>query len=101
MKKVKDFREQREFRHKVKMLPDWKKIIEYAHPDVLYEKYTRLDDCLMEAFKWDETPEGHEYWQRVYDSIETMPMQKCCNKWMRTSDTSHRYRCTKCKRTIQ
>lgn len=103
MKAIKDFREQKEWRYKIKLLPDYKKIIEYSLKEygndfIKFEKYCRLDDCLLDAFKWDKTPEGVEYWQKIVDSIQVMPLKKCCNTWMRTSDFQQTYRCIKCKK---
>jgi hypothetical protein len=102
MTKIKDYREQREFRYKIRLLPNWETVINYvSNKDILYKKYTRLDDCIIDGFKWDETPEGHKYWQRVCASIKFMPAKKCCKIYMRTSDVSQHYRCSKCKKTIK
>lgn len=27
---------------------------------------------LLNAFKWKDTPEGHEYWSNIYEKIDTV-----------------------------
>jgi hypothetical protein len=29
-----------------------------------------LSDAIIEAFYWDASPEGHDYWQKVYDKAK-------------------------------
>lgn len=99
--KIIDFEERKTFYIKVRLLPNYKRVLELSDPELFYEVYQKVQDCLIEGFKWDETEEGHEYWQSVYDSVEVVPKKICCNKKMRTSDLSKYYRCKICKKVIK
>lgn len=38
-------------------------------------------DFLGDAFIWDETPEGHDFWNYVYERVQDITdMSKPCNK---------------------
>jgi hypothetical protein len=32
--------------------------------------YEDLEDALISAFQWEHTPEGHYFWQDLYELIE-------------------------------
>lgn len=98
MSEIIDFRQCKKFKNKVELLPNYKKVLEYAEADVFGRSYSHLKDCLIEGFKWDETDEGYQYWQNVYDSITYAPVKNCCGERMRTSDFERTYRCLKCKK---
>jgi len=54
-------------------LPDWyrEKALNnaetYGTGHVIYED---LEDALISAFWWEDTPEGHYFWQDLYELIE-------------------------------
>lgn len=98
MMEIKDYRQTKMFRLKIRLLPNWKDVLNYANKRLLKKHYASLQDCLIEGFKWDETPEGHEYWQNIHDSIIWMPTKKCCDKWMRVNDAGQYYKCQVCNR---
>ena len=98
MTQIIDYRECKKFKNKIELLPNYKKILEYAEADVFGRSYSHLRDCLIEGFKWDETEEGVEYWQNVYDSINYAPTKYCCGEKMRASDLKKNYRCIRCQR---
>lgn len=37
--------------------------------DILSEKAEDLSDALLRAFIWIDSPEGHEYWDELEDSL--------------------------------
>jgi hypothetical protein len=93
---IKDFQERKIFKNKIKLLPNWEKVLEYSDKALHYEYYTRVDECLLDAFKWDDTPEGGDYWAKIYKSIKTVKYIKCCDKWTRGSDTAQHMKCNTC-----
>ena len=98
MTEIKDYRESKAFNYKIKMLKEWPKILQYSGAEVYDKHYTKLTDCLIEGFRWDKTPEGQEYWQRIHDSIKLMPSKKCCGKIMKPNDFGAYYKCRVCKK---
>ena len=61
-----------------KTLTDWintlpriirKKAFNNAHVNRLNLTYPSLDSALSDAFHFDQTPEGRDYWNQVYYKI--------------------------------
>ena len=86
---------------KAKGLPMYKEFIQLVEKDKRVQSYYNMKDMLLDAFKWDKTPQGHEYWQSVYDSIVLEEHPKCpkCNQigkvWL--LKTVNKHKCQKCK----
>jgi len=40
------------------------------------EKGNENTDCLMDAFVWEETKEGHLYWDNLYNAIEYFTLER-------------------------
>lgn len=79
--KIKDYRSSRVLTIKAKSLPMCEEFLKLVDEEKKLRKYNTLQDMLLDAFKWDSTPQGHEYWQQVHDSIEIIPHKPCpqCN----------------------
>lgn len=41
-----------------------------SNPKTLYDKEESFRYSLATSFMWSETPEGHEYWSKIYDKYE-------------------------------
>jgi hypothetical protein len=99
--KIIDYRRFNQLRTKAKDLPMYKDFISLVEKDKKVQCYNTLQDMLLDAFKWDKTPQGHEYWQSVYDSIVLEEHPKCpkCNQigkvWF--LKTINKHKCQKCK----
>lgn len=96
-----DYRRSNQLRTKARILPNYKEFIQLVEKDKRVQCYHTLQDMLLDAFKWDQTPQGHEYWQSIYDSIQVKdhphcPQCKCIGRvWL--LKTVNKYRCQKCK----
>jgi ribosomal protein L37AE/L43A len=79
--KIQDIKIKERVKTKAKFLPMGDKILKYTEFDVLEQEVRTYKDMLLMAFRWDSTPEGHDYWQSVVDSIEPPNMPTCpkCN----------------------
>jgi hypothetical protein len=56
-----------------KMLPEFyaeKAIANAKYVDTGHIIYADLEDALISAFFWTNTPEGHYFWQDLYELIE-------------------------------
>ena len=99
--KIIDYRRFNQLRTKAKDLPMYKDFISLVEKDKRVQSYYNMKDMLLDAFKWDKTPQGHEYWQSVYDSIVLEEHPKCpkCNQigkvWF--LKTVNKHKCQKCK----
>jgi hypothetical protein len=99
--KIIDRRRDEQLGTKAKALPMYKEFISLVEKDKKVQCYNTLQDMLLDAFKWDKTPQGHEYWQSVYDSIVLEEHPKCpkCNQlgkvWL--LKTVNKHKCQKCK----
>jgi len=40
------------------------------------EKGNENTDCLIDAFVWDETKEGHKYWLELENAIEFFTLER-------------------------
>jgi hypothetical protein len=99
--KIIDYRRDEQLGTKAKGLPMYKEFIQLVEKDKRIQSYYNMKDMLLDAFKWDKTPQGQEYWQSVYDSIVIADHPKCpqCNtigkvKLLKTLD---KHKCNKCK----
>jgi hypothetical protein len=102
--KIIDRRRDEQLGTKAKGLPMYKEFIQLVEKDKRVQSYYNMKDMLLDAFKWDKTPQSHEYWQSVYDSIVIADHPKCpqCNtigkvKLLKTLD---KHKCNKCKITF-
>jgi hypothetical protein len=102
--KIIDRRRDEQLGTKAKALPMYEEFIQLVEKDKRVQSYYNMKDMLLDAFKWDKTPQGHEYWQSVYDSIVIADHPKCpqCNtigkvKLLKTLD---KHKCNKCKITF-
>jgi len=99
--KIIDRRRDEQLGTKAKGLPMYKEFIQLVEKDKRVQSYYNMKDMLLDAFKWDKTPQGHEYWQSVYDSIVLEEHPKCpkCNQlgkvWL--LKTVNKHKCQKCK----
>ena len=99
--KIIDRRRDEQLGTKAKALPMYKEFIQLVEKDKSVQSYYNMKDMLLDAFKWDKTPQGHEYWQSVYDSIVLEEHPKCpkCNQlgkvWL--LKTVNKHKCNKCK----
>jgi len=99
--KIIDRRRDEQLGTKAKALPMYKEFIQLVEKDKRVQSYYNMKDMLLDAFKWDKTPQGHEYWQSVYDSIVLEEHPKCpkCNQlgkvWL--LKTVNKHKCQKCK----
>ncbi len=102
--KIVDIQITEETRIKAKRLPMYFEFMINCPKEKYLNKHFTLKTMLLDSFKWDSTPEGHEYWQRVYDSIEVKQMKLCpqCNTRgkVRFLKTNQNYKCDKCKITF-
>jgi hypothetical protein len=102
--KIIDRRRDEQLGTKAKALPMYKEFIQLVEKDKRVQSYYNMKDMLLDAFKWDKTPQGHEYWQSVYDSIVLVEHPKCpkCNQmgkvWL--LKTVNKHKCNKCKITF-
>ena len=102
--KIIDRRRDEQLGTKAKGLPMYKEFIQLVEKDKRVQSYYNMKDMLLDAFKWDKTPQGHEYWQSVYDSIVLEEHPKCpkCNQigkvWL--LKTVNKHKCNKCKITF-
>ena len=102
--KIIDRRRDEQLGTKAKGLPMYKEFIQLVEKDKRVQSYYNMKDMLLDAFKWDKTPQGHEYWQSVYDSILLEEHPKCpkCNQigkvWL--LKTVNKHKCNKCKITF-
>ena len=102
--KIIDRRRDEQLGTKAKALPMYKEFIQLVEKDKRVQSYYNMKDMLLDAFKWDKTPQGHEYWQSVYDSIVLEEHPKCpkCNQlgkvWL--LKTVNKHKCQKCKITF-
>jgi hypothetical protein len=80
--KILDIRIKEQIRTKAKKLPMYDSFMRYVEHHEKYRNCETLKDMLLDTFKWDQTREGHDYWQGVFDSIETVEMPACpkCNQ---------------------
>ena len=101
---IKDYRYSNELRTKAKALPMYEEFIKLVDDDKKVQKYNTIQDMLLDAFKWDSSPQGQDYWQSVYDSIVLQDHPKCpkCNQigkvWL--LKTVNKHKCQKCKITF-
>jgi hypothetical protein len=102
--KIIDRRRDEQLGTKAKALPMYKEFIQLVEKDKRVQSYYNMKDMLLDAFKWDKTPQGHEYWQSVFDSIVLAEHPKCpkCNQlgkvWL--LKTVNKHKCNKCKITF-
>ena len=96
--KIQDVRIKEQIRTKAKKLPMCDSFMRYVEHHEKYRNCETLKDMLLDTFKWDQTREGQEYWQRVHDSIQLMPSKKCCGKIMKPNDFGAYYKCRVCKK---
>ena len=47
------------------------KVCEYCTSKTLEEHSDEAEKALLEAFKWNKTDEGYEYWEKVYRDMIT------------------------------
>lgn len=47
------------------------KAIKYALDDIIDTESPMLFDALMDAFIWDTTEEGHDYWDDIVEKFAT------------------------------
>ena len=40
------------------------------------EKGNENTDCLIDAFVWDETKEGHKYWSELENAVEFFTLER-------------------------
>jgi hypothetical protein len=103
--KIIDVQISEQLRTKAKKLPMYKEFIELVDKDKKVQRYYNMKIMLLDAFKWDSTPQGHEYWQSVFDSIEVKQMKFCpqCNTRNKVCflKVNKNYKCYKCKITFQ
>lgn len=102
--KIIDYRTDEVLSTKAKKLPMYKEFIQLVEKDKKGTSYYNMKNMLLDAFKWDSTPQGHEYWQSVYDSIVIADHPKCtkCNTIYKVKflKTINKYKCNKCKITF-
>ena len=102
--KIIDRRRDEQLGTKAKGLPMYKEFIQLVDKDKRVQSYYNMKDMLLDAFKWDKTPQGHEYWQSVYDSIVIADHPKCpqCNTIgkVKLLKTVNKHKCNKCKITF-
>jgi hypothetical protein len=102
--KIIDYRKANTLRIKAKDLPNYKEFIALVSKDKMCQYYNTMQDMVLDAFKWDKTPQGHDYWQGIYDSIELRQQPNCpqCNGIARVwlLKTVNKYKCQKCKITF-
>lgn len=103
--KIVDIQVMEETIHKAKRLPMCFEFMINCPAERLRDKHYSLKAMLINSFKWDATPEGHDYWQRVYDSIVVKPIPFCpvCkhrNK-VRFLKRTENYKCDICKTLIK
>jgi hypothetical protein len=98
---IKDYRYSNELRTKAKALPMYEEFIKLVDDDKKVQKYNTIQDMLLDAFKWDSSPQGQDYWQSVYDSIVIIDHPRCpkCNRLAKVtfSKSKGNYRCFLCK----
>lgn len=41
-----------------------------ANRDVLSDEADSICDALSQAFVWDKSPQGHDYWEAIYNAYE-------------------------------
>jgi hypothetical protein len=102
--KIIDYRRFDQLQAKARTLPNYKEFIKLVEKDKRVQCYNTLQDMLLDAFKWDQTPQGHDYWQRIYDSVEVQnypncPQCKCIGK-VHLLKTVNKHKCQKCKITF-
>lgn len=99
-----DYRRTNTLRAKAKALPNYKEFIALVEKDKRVQCYNTMQDMILDAFEWDKTPQGHDYWQAVYDSIELREHPRCpqCKSIARVwlMKTLNKYKCQKCKITF-
>jgi hypothetical protein len=102
--KIIDRRRDEQLGTKAKALPMYKEFIQLVEKDKRVQSYYNMKDMLLDAFKWDKTPQGHDYWQAVYDSIVIADHPKCpqCNTIgkVKLLKTANKHKCNKCKITF-
>jgi hypothetical protein len=75
--KILDIRIKEKVQTKAKRLPMCDAFMRNIQSHHRYRHFETLKDMLLDSFKWDETPEGHDYWQGVFDLIETVELLPC------------------------
>jgi len=102
--KIIDYRRDEVLSTKAKRLPMYKEFIQLVEKDKKGTSYYNMKNMLLDAFKWDSTPQGHEYWQSVYDSIVIADHPKCtkCNTIYKVKflKTINKYKCNRCQITF-
>jgi len=102
--KIIDYRTDEVLSTKAKRLPMYKDFIQLVEKDKKGTSYYNMKNMLLDAFKWDSTPQGHEYWQSVYDSIVIADHPKCtkCNTIYKVKflKTINKYKCNRCQITF-
>ncbi len=102
--KIIDYRTDEVLSTKAKRLPMYKEFIQLVEKDKKGTSYYNMKNMLLDAFKWDSTPQGHEYWQSVYDSIVIADHPKCtkCNTIYKVKflKTINKYKCNRCQITF-
>lgn len=102
--KIIDYRTDEVLSTKAKRLPMYKEFIQLVEKDKKGTSYYNMKNMLLDAFKWDSTPQGHEYWQSVYDSIVIADHPKCtkCNTIYKVKflKTMNKYKCNRCQITF-
>jgi hypothetical protein len=102
--KIIDRRRDEQLGTKAKALPMYKEFIQLVEKDKRVQSYYNMKDMLLDAFKWDKTPQGHDYWQSVYDSIVIADHPKCpqCNTIGKVQllKTLDKHKCNRCKITF-
>lgn len=48
----------------------------FTRPDISIELVENLMDDLRAAFTWEDSPQGHDYWETVYNDLQRVIVHK-------------------------
>ena len=75
--KIIDLRIREKLGTKARRMPNYHEFMANIEPWQKIQSFDTMQNMLLSAFKWDSTPQGHDYWQKVFDSIELEQIPLC------------------------